>query len=106
MPRPRARRKQINRTIYDAAHQRAWLRQQTRRGQRMRQVRQGSAEPVFGNLLPHDGLRRLNVRGHASAHKTMLLMALAYHLKKLLQYRPNRQVSCLNRILQQPRVFG
>ena len=88
---PRARRKQINRTIYDAAYQRAWLRQQTRRGQRMRRVRQGTVEPVFGNLLPHYGLRRMNVRGLAGAHKTMLLTAVAYHLKKLLKHRPNRQ---------------
>uniref|UniRef100_UPI003CE89429 transposase n=1 Tax=Hymenobacter sp. B1770 TaxID=1718788 RepID=UPI003CE89429 len=90
---PRARRKQINRTIYDAAYRRAWLRQQSRRGQRLRRVRQGTVEPVFGNLIHHYGLRRLNVRGYAGAHKTMLLTAVAYNLKKLLKYRPQRQVS-------------
>ena len=90
---PRAKRKQLNRTIYDAAYRRAWLRQQTPRGQRMRRVRQGTVEPVFGNLLPHYGLRRLNVRGLAGAHKTMLLTAVAYNLKKLLKYRPQRQLS-------------
>ena len=90
---PKARRKQINRTIYDAAYRRAWLRQQSRRGQRKRRVRQGTVEPVFGNLIHHYGLRRMNVRGHAGAHKTMLLTAVAYNLKKLLKYRPNRQLS-------------
>jgi hypothetical protein len=91
---PRAKRKQINRTIYDAAYAgRAWQRQQTRRGQRMRRVRQGTVEPVFGNLLPHYGLRRLNVRGLTGAHKTMLLTAIAFNLKKLLKYRPSWQVS-------------
>ncbi|GAA4357110.1 IS1182 family transposase [Hymenobacter saemangeumensis] len=90
---PRAKRKQINRTIYDAAYRRAWLRQQTRRGQRMRRVRQGTVEPVFGSLLHHYGLRRLNVRGQAGAHKTMLLAAVAYNLKKLLKHRPQQQVS-------------
>ena len=59
----------------------------------MRRVRQSTVEPVFGHLLPHYGLRRLNVRGHAGAHKTMLLTAVAYNLKKLLKYRPQRQVS-------------
>ncbi len=48
---------------------------------------------MFGNLLHYYGLRRLNVRGHAGAHKTMLLAAVAYNLKKLLRHRPNRQVS-------------
>jgi len=90
---PGAKRKQLTRTIYDAAYRRAWQRQQTTRGQRMRRVRQGTVEPVFGNLLPHYGLRRLNVRGLAGAHKTMLLTAVAYNLKKLLKYHPTRQVS-------------
>jgi transposase len=90
---PRAKRKQINRTIYDAAYRRAWLRQHTRRGQRMRRLRQGTVEPVFGNLLHHYGLRRVNVRGHAGAHKTMVLSAIAYNLKKLLHHRPQRQIS-------------
>ncbi|HEX8506950.1 MAG TPA: transposase, partial [Hymenobacter sp.] len=90
---PRARRKQSNRTIYDAAYRRAWLRQQSRRGQCMRRVRQSTVEPVFGNLIHHYGLRRMNVRGLAGAHKTMLLTAVAYNLKKLLKYRSNRQMS-------------
>ncbi|MDB5270738.1 MAG: hypothetical protein JWP58_3778 [Hymenobacter sp.] len=92
---PRAKRKQINRTIYDAAYRRAWLRQQTRRGQRQRRVRQGTVEPVFGNLLHHYGLRRLNVRGHAGAHKTMLLTAVAYNLKKLLKHHTQQQVGAV-----------
>jgi len=90
---PKARRKQINRTIYDAAYRRAWQRQQSRRGQRKRRVRQGTVEPVFGNLIHHYGLRRMNVRGHAGAHKTMLLTAVAYNLKKLLKHRPQQQLS-------------
>ena len=59
----------------------------------MRRVRQSTVEPVFGHLIHHYGLRRMNVRGHAGAHKTMLLTAVAYNLKKLLKYRPERQGS-------------
>ncbi|WP_071885959.1 transposase [Hymenobacter sedentarius] len=59
----------------------------------MRRVRQGTVEPSFGNLMHHFGLRRLSVRGHAGAHKTMLLAAVAYNLKKLLKYQSQRQVS-------------
>jgi hypothetical protein len=47
---------------------------------------------VFGNLVHQYGLRRMNVRGYPGAHKTMLLTAVAYNLKKLLKYRPERQL--------------
>ena len=90
---PGAKRKQLTKTIYDAAYRRAWQRQQSRRGHHHRRLRQSTVEPVFGNLLHHYGLRRMNVRGQAGAHKTMLLTAIAYNLKKLLRHRPNRQVS-------------
>jgi hypothetical protein len=90
---PGAKRKQLTRTLYDAPYRRAWQRQQSRQGQRMRRIRQSTVEPVFGNLIHHYGLRRLNVRGHAGAHKTMLLTAVAYNLKKLLKHRPTRQTS-------------
>ncbi|UOR00022.1 transposase [Hymenobacter sp. 5317J-9] len=90
---PGAKRKQLTKTIYDAAYRRAWQRQQSRRGHRHRRLRQSTVEPVFGHLLHHYGLRRMNVRGQAGAHKTMLLTAAAYNLKKLLKYRPQRQLS-------------
>lgn len=59
----------------------------------MRRVRQSTVEPVFGNLIYHYGLRRMNVRGHAGAQKTMLLTAVAYDLKKLLKYWPQQHLS-------------
>ncbi|MBW3131219.1 transposase, partial [Hymenobacter profundi] len=51
------------------------------------------AEPVFGNLLQQYGLRRVGTKGRAAAHKTMLLSAIAYNLKKLLKHLPKRVVS-------------
>jgi hypothetical protein len=85
---PTARRKQLTRTAYDPPYRRAWHRQPSRQGQRMRRLRQSTVEPVFGNLIHHYGLRRVNTRGQAGAHKTMLLAAVAYNLKKLLKHRP------------------
>ena len=89
---PGAKCKQLTKTIYDAAYYRAWQRQHSRRGYRHRRLRQSTVEPVFGHLLHHYGLRRMNVRGLAGAHKTMLLTAVAYNLKKLLKHRPQQQV--------------
>ncbi len=46
-----------------------------------------SGTQALAAYLPH-----VNTRGHASAHKTMLLAALAYHLKKLLKHWPQQQL--------------
>ena len=92
---PKAQSKKLTKTIYDAAYRRAWQRPQTRRGQRLRRVRQSTVEPVFGNLLHHYGLRRMNVRGLADAHKTMLLTAFVFNLKKLLRFRPQQHQSAV-----------
>jgi hypothetical protein len=53
----------------------------------MRRARQSTVEPALGQLLPYYGLRRLGTKGQAAAHKTMLLAAAAYNLKKLLKHR-------------------
>jgi transposase len=90
---PKTNKRKITRTAYDPHYRRALLRQQSRQGKRMRLVRQSTVEPVFGSLLQHYGLRKVNTHGRASAHKTMLLAAIAYNLKKLLRYRPQRQLS-------------
>jgi hypothetical protein len=87
---PSATQKELVRLPYDAAYLRAWQRQQSRAGQRRRCVRQGTVEPVFGNLLHHYGLRRVNTGGQAAAYKAMLLSAIAYNLKKLLKYQHKR----------------
>ena len=87
---PSATQKKLVRSPYDAAYLRAWQRQQSRAGQRRRRVRQGTVEPVFGNLLHHYGLRRVNTKGQAAAQKAMVLSAVAYNLKKLLKYQSQR----------------
>lgn len=51
-------------------------------------------EPVFGNLLYHYGLRRVNMKGQAAVHKAILLSAVAYNFKNLLEYQP----TCVRRL--------
>jgi transposase len=87
---PNIKKRQLIRTAYAAHYQRALTRQQSRQGQRMRQLRQRTVEPVFGSLLQHYGLRRVNTQGRSSAHKTMLLAAIAFNLKKLLKSQPKK----------------
>jgi hypothetical protein len=87
---PKSKSRKITRTAYDAHYRRALARQQSRPGRRMRGLRQRTVEPVFGSLLQHYGLRRVNTRGRNSAHKTMLLTAIAFNLKKLLKHQPKQ----------------
>lgn len=56
----------------------------------MRRLRQRTVEPVFGSLLHYYGLQRVNTRSRSSAHKAMLLSAIAFNLKKLLKPQPKR----------------
>ena len=84
---PAAPQQKFVRSAFDAAYRRAWHRQHSRAGQQMRRVRQRTVEPVFGSLLHHYGLRRVGTKGRAAAHKAMLLSAIAYNLKKLLNYQ-------------------
>ena len=100
---PRVTKRQLIRTAYAAHYRRALARQRSRQGQRMRRLRQRTIEPVFGSLLQHYGLRRVNTRGRGSAHKTMLLSAIAINLKKRLKHQPHRQAS-LAMALPEPAV--
>ncbi|RZJ58184.1 MAG: hypothetical protein EOO55_01505, partial [Hymenobacter sp.] len=102
---PKSKCRKITRTAYDAQYRRALARQQSRPGRRMRRLRQRTIEPVFGSLLQHYGLRRVNTRGRNSAHKTMLLTAIAFNLKKLLKHQPKQTIS-LASALPRPLLEG
>lgn len=39
----------------------------------MKQVRQSTVEPVFGSLVHHYGLNKINVLRKVAAHKVMLI---------------------------------
>lgn len=85
---PKSKSCKITRTAYDTHYRRALARQQSRPRQRMCHLGQRTIEPKFGSLLQHYGLRRVNTRGRSSAHKTMLLTAIAFNLKKLFKHQP------------------
>ena len=85
---------------------RAWPRQQGRRGQRLRRGRQSTVEPVLGNRIHHDDLRRMNVRGHAGAHKTLLLKAVALQLQKAAEAPPCKAAAPGGGLLQAAEPYG
>ena len=75
------------------------------KGKQMKSLRSSTVEPVFGSLINHTGLNRINAKGLKQANKCMLMAATAYNLKKLLKYKfkpiqeAQKQISnCLNNI--------
>jgi transposase len=83
---PKSQYRQIIRTAYDPFYRRALERQQSRRGKRMKRLRQRTVEPVLGSLVEYNGLQKINVRGKAGAHKVMLMAAIAFNLKKYMKF--------------------
>jgi hypothetical protein len=82
---PKTKCKKITRTIYDEQYLRAYGRQHSEKGKRMKVLRQSTVEPVFGSLTQFYGLRKIGVLGKAGAHKVMLMAAIAFNLKKYLK---------------------
>lgn len=68
--------------LYDQMHQRL----KTPYARKMKKRRQATVEPVLGTLINFMGLRRIWTRGLRSANKFMLGAAIAYNLKKWLNY--------------------
>lgn len=78
--------KRLRITIYKEYYDRALERSKTRKAKYYKTLRQSTVEPVFGTLINHLGMRKINTRGIESANKIMLMAAMAYNLKKVLRY--------------------
>ena len=52
----------------------------------MKRLRQSIVEPVFGSLVQHYGLNKINVLGKEGTHENMLMVAIAVNVKKYLKH--------------------
>lgn len=77
----------VDKHLYDEMH----LRLQTPYAKRMKKLRQATVEPVLGTLINFMGIRRIWTRGLRNANKFMLGAAVAYNLKKWLNYVENKR---------------
>jgi transposase len=59
---------------------------QTDYGRRMLAKRKGIVEPVIGNLMHHNGMKKVYGRGLATADKHVLMASISFNLKKWLRY--------------------
>jgi len=74
----------MDKPLYEYMQQRV----ESIKGKQMKLLRSSTVEPVFGSLINHTALRRINTKGLKQANKCMLMAATAYNLKKLLKYKP------------------
>jgi len=77
----------VDKHLYDQMHARL----KTPYAKKMKKLRQSTVEPVLGTLINFMGLRRIWTRGLKSANKFMLGAAIAYNLKKWLNYQEQKR---------------
>lgn len=68
--------------LYDAMDDRL----QTDQGRAMLASRKGIVEPVIGNLMHSNGMKKVYARGLEAADKHVLLASVSFNLKKWLRY--------------------
>jgi transposase len=73
----------VDKPYYDRMHERL----QTSKAKRMKKLRSSTVEPVIGTLSNFLAMKRVNTRGLNQANKCMLMAAVAYNLKKLMNYK-------------------
>jgi len=72
----------VDKPYYDEMHERL----KTDKAKRLKKQRSSTVEPVLGTLINFMGMRRIWTRGIKSANKFMLGAAIAYNLKKWMNY--------------------
>ena len=70
----------ISKPLYDQMHQRM----KTQKGKLMRRLRSSTVEPVLGTLINFTAMNQVYTKGISLAGKCMIMAAVAYNLKKLI----------------------
>ncbi|MDP9230771.1 MAG: IS1182 family transposase [Bacteroidota bacterium] len=84
----------VDKHLYDAMHARL----QTLYAKQMKKRRQSTVEPVLGTLINFMAVRRIWTRGLKGANKFMIGAAIAYNLKKWLNYQSTKRETKINTI--------
>ena len=75
----------IDKPYYDRMHQK--LTQNPAYAKRISKIRSKTVEPVLGTLVNFLNMRRIHSRGMEQANKHVMMAALAYNLKKYLNFQ-------------------
>ena len=76
----------IDKPLYDEMHDRL----KTKKAKRLKKLRSSTVEPVLGTLINFRGMKRVWTRGIKNANKFMIGAAIAYNLKKYMNYRKKK----------------
>lgn len=83
----------VDKHLYDEMHERL----QSPHANRMKVQRSSTVEPVLGSLINFTGMRRIWTRGIANANKFVLGAAIAYNLKKWINWGTINKKSTRNK---------
>lgn len=86
----KSRQKKITDTVDKPLYERMDAKMQTPKGQRMKKIRQSTAEPVIGTLVTNLAMRKVNTKGIEQANKCMIMAAVAYNIKKMMKWASRR----------------
>jgi len=84
----KSNQKMITETLSRPLYMQMEQRVKSRIGQRMKNLRHSTVEPVIGTLVNHLNMKKLNTKGLSNATKCLLMSAIAYNLKKLIKFKP------------------
>jgi transposase len=90
----------INDTIYRPYFERMRTRMQTRKASRLMKKRQSTVEPVIGTLVDYRAIKKVNSRGIDQANKCLTMAAIAYNIKKLLNFKPRHIHDNINELIK------
>jgi len=76
----------LHKPLYDKMH----VKMQTAYARKMIRIRSKTVEPVLGTLINFLNMKRVNTRGIKQANKHVMMAALCYNLKKLLNFNKRR----------------
>ena len=78
---------------------------QTNYAKKMKKLRSATVEPVLGTLINFMGTRRIWTRGMSGANKFMIAAAVAYNLKKWLNYKSRKTKTAVMELKKGGRIL-
>ena len=97
--------KKIEHTIHKPLYEQMHERLQTSYAKAMKKRRQATVEPVLGTLINFMGVRRIWSRGLQLANKFMIGAAIAYNLKKWLNFKAPKIKTATMALKKLPKAF-
>ena len=83
----RTKFKKLDDNIYKPLYAKMHDKMQTAYAKRISRIRSKTVEPVLGTLINFLNMKRVNTRGIKQANKHVMMAALCYNLKKLLNFK-------------------